>query len=437
MTNKDTSEAQCSDAFRLRSVHERGPARPYRRWTALLLGLGAFVAAATNCTDVEDRREPSRGSGGAVENVGGLDLGGGETNPSGGTSDGGAHGGIEGGSAAGTGGTDPGDELGGAGGTNGASGAGGAAESSMEADCDHVENGDTTSTTDLSHVEEQTSDSVLTICGKLEGDGTYLDYDHFQFPIAETGSYAISLVLSEPIEAYALSLRAYLPNASRTTGNGGSLARVFVPADSKGVGGAVIQFDSQRYLPEFLNTAIAYKLRIRQQQPPPCEPVSSDQAAYAYTESNDGPEHTGNDVLRRPDEGGGLFAQFVDYPSEAESSGIVIRNGERSVLHGQSALLPYPPGDFDRDRDTFLIRTGDVTRLTLRLETTALLHELSVVVFERDKPWPTMDDWRGSRERHAAVLPNQEYWIWIGGRLHEADSATPYSITICGEKFEP
>jgi hypothetical protein len=422
-------------------------------WSRLFVVLAISVVAETACNDLEDRVAPSKPRTAVVAGAGGVDsppdemssgsgaggdaaphgeagfsAGGEIAFPSGGAGHAGAEPASGGRPVSSEGGRDPGPTAG------ASAGMGGSGEPPSDPECDYFEWVDTTDWDSLAYVEEHTGDDVLTICGVFENVKAAPDHDEYKLPVGETGSYAISLVLSEPMEG--LFLKAWFPGTypenSGSVRTADTLARVLVQATELGEGEFGLSFDGDIYWDV---QSVSYKLRVRKQEPtPPCEPVSSDQAAHSYAEAHDGPDHKGNDELRYPDLLlDGPFFWYVDYPSEAEDSGIVVRPGERSLLQGQSAAVPYAVNDWNQDRDTFLIRTGDVNQLKLHVESPTDLGALSVRVF------PAGDLWSLEQPpKPAIVMPEEEYWIYVGGSgIEEGGAPKPYTITICGEKFEP
>jgi hypothetical protein len=183
---------------------------------------------------------------------------------------------------------------------------------------------------------------------------------------------------------------------------------------------------------------VDYKLKIAVDMPTTRCPKAT--AAANFTEANDGAQSTGNDMVDvkfLADPPRALTANAADAP---EPTAITTANGMTYRFTGTSANVNA--ADEYMDRDTFLFKTGPMTnQISVRLNWPGTTDDFDFLIFPAD----TTDDFAsGTRVSNMedefatfAVLPNTDYWLWIGSYDGSTGLPVTYDATICDAPFTP
>jgi hypothetical protein len=167
-------------------------------------------------------------------------------------------------------------------------------------------------------------------------------------------------------------------------------------------------------------------------------------ATADYTESHDGVNNDGNDVISRvtPPSAPYVTPATTDAP---EPTGLTINPGDARRLTGSSAAVPPVAQAAWSDPDTYEITTGPTTtELTWRLNWAATNADLDVSLYPEASlaTTPTfissgfLSSKREAESDTTVVLPNTKYLMWVGAKQSSA-VATPvaYDISLCGATF--
>lgn len=186
--------------------------------------------------------------------------------------------------------------------------------------------------------------------------------------------------------------------------------------------------------PTDITTPIDYKLRLTTDSPDRCARVT---AAAAYTEQNDGPQSDRNDVVDvhyTPDTRA-LTAANNDDP---EPTALTTAAGASVRISGTSAAVDAT--DEFKDRDTYLIATGAHDELAVRVDWTGDA-DFDFLLFPENT---VAEIGRGSSVGKTApetntfpVLPNTNYWLWVGSYDSSAGLPINYDISLCPTLFAP
>jgi hypothetical protein len=156
-----------------------------------------------------------------------------------------------------------------------------------------------------------------------------------------------------------------------------------------------------------------------------------------YTEANDGPNNTGNDVIRLiSGQPPSLTPATTDSP---EPTGIVLASGLNIRITGNAADIANP--DLYEDKDTYAFATGPgANEMTVRLTWSGTGSNLDFILFEAGDPQPIVrgnsTSQNGLELDTFAVKPSHDYWLLVGAR---AGTTVPvaYNATLCGASFAP
>jgi len=420
--------------------------------SCLLIVLTIFVAQA--CNDAEDRVPSSNAAGNASANHAGQ----GSQQAGASPADVGSFGG--GGTAAGSVSADAGDapqSMGGAGAGGAAPGHAGAPEVGGDGggtvggdggaggdshvptvdpdECDFIKQGDAYS--DFFEPTGRPRGEILTFCGIIPPRSSS-DQEMEIFALVDMvetlGDYLIELELSKPIAPYFLQVDAtnsQSPLSSWVVEDRATLFLTFEEPSSLYVRG---DYTSEINQPIEAN---AFKLHIRQTPwHDECLTPAPAEASQVYDESDDAPHSHGNDVVRWT-RGDGFG--FTDVTDQAEPTGFVLDAGERSLIYGTAGSLVYPGEEtynpFYLDGDMYLLRVEDVDQLTVRITPTYQPHALRLYLFEVGslEPFAGANLYNNVSDYGVMpVMPNRDYWLWVGETAYGTPLRTDYSITLCG-----
>lgn len=170
---------------------------------------------------------------------------------------------------------------------------------------------------------------------------------------------------------------------------------------------------------------------------------ASDDGAPDYTESGDGAQSRGNDVVALHYPNPPALTSAGDSP---ESTGLVLMPGAVYHLRGTSADIDSD-GDNYLDRDTYQLATGAATtelqvRLTWHPDDTPDV-DLDTYLFAAGAPstdyslglGTTVDD-RTDEVFTINVNPSSSYWLWTGAfdelsQGGDSDLPVTYDVTLC------
>jgi hypothetical protein len=186
--------------------------------------------------------------------------------------------------------------------------------------------------------------------------------------------------------------------------------------------------------PTDIATPVDYRLRITKDTANRCPPVT---ATAAYVENKDGAQNNRNDVVDvnyTPDVRA-LTAANNDNP---EPTGLTTAADTNVRISGVSANVDA--ADEFKDRDTYLIATGAHDEIAIRIDWTGDA-DLDFLLFPENT---VAEIGRGTSVGKTApeastfpVLPNTNYWLWVGSYDSSAGLPVNYDISICPTQFEP
>ena len=358
------------------------------------------------------------------------------------STEGGRSGGGNAGQAPSDGGTAPGDagQAGGAGAP--LAGAGGGSPTD---DCDYTESDDLGNdgyyyAGDPEETGLSTA-SRFTICGRTQIDHYFqpqqsIDIDSYDIDVPQAIEVMVTLDYGEFPEYYVeLDINGQGADAS--------YRRVTMPIEhasfSLKLGAGKTLLRVRAHHPSKPTIEHAYKLRVRPDNlEQRCPRASAASADAVYTEKNDGPNSTGNDVYRVTK----LNELSAETPSSDGPEYALLASG----LHvGHSYLISGVAGDVSQkddyaDGDFYKLNTVDADQITVRLDWDDPAADLDLYVFDVQ--------YAASASAHhasktgpelltfSALYPN---WIdlWVGGLAAGGQYPVPYTLTICPETFTP
>jgi len=323
---------------------------------------------------------------------------------------------------------------------NAASGAAGS-PATLDPECDYLEGSDLTNG---EYPQEQTGlslDDSLVICGQIDvghHDLSTVDEDGFYYLVPSPGEYVVTVELDRsnyPGVVQVAAFAAMSAGQSRYAAASGGKAGVWGRHETTGT--AVVQLAAYDDVDE-LDVPIRYKIRIlRRDWTTDCPPVTPQAAAQAYDESVDGPDGVGNDIIRLDTTSAAQTPTAAD--DQVELTRIVLADGEHSLIEGSSANVTHGVEEY-RDGDMYRLRSGDIDRLTLRLDWASPSADLDYYLFEENsyryiESAVTTED---PEILSLFIQPNKNYWLWVGGYQDSSSSALPraYRVTLCGSHLE-
>lgn len=326
--------------------------------------------------------------------------------------------------------------------------------------CDYAElqdatNDDLSQQTGAAETTNLTFTASTVLCGKLDaghfqpgmnpGDDGLVDVDSFSVTVGADATVLGSLV-GPGIEGLSQVQFAVFDSQGNAISVGTFLG-------DHGVLAAALPADTYTFTVLALNgtappAAIDYKLKVITDDPiARCGKVA---AAADVTETNDGANNTGNDMVdvrfgQDPTMNRVLTLATGDKPDN-DAAPLAIAPGDKKRISGSSANVNA--ADEYRDRDTFVIQTGATTnQVSVRLNWADITSDHDFMVFnENTVPEVVGGTLIGNTEDEFvtfAALPNTKYWVWTGTYDTLEDGTTAptlpaaYDISICGEAFVP
>jgi hypothetical protein len=306
--------------------------------------------------------------------------------------------------------------------------------------CDHTEQADATNhSANGAEATGITFGGALRLCGQIDS-GHYdavneiVDFDVYRFTVAAETDVVMHVTGNGlgGLETVTLQIASTQRQISFGVflGDHGALAARLPAGDYFAAVGA--------FHPSATSATIAYKLDITMDAPATrCGKLAT---AADYTESADGANHDGNDMIRYDtgaDPAKSLTTSTTDAP---EATGLVLAPGDKRRITGSSADVNRP--DSYMDRDTYAIQTGVGTnQLTVRLSwqsTTVdfdylMFYENTATSFHGGLRQAMVEDELGT----FAVEPNQTYWLWVAAYNGSTNLPAAYDVTLCAESFTP
>ena len=178
---------------------------------------------------------------------------------------------------------------------------------------------------------------------------------------------------------------------------------------------------------------LAYKLRFVADTPDRCATIT---AAANYTESSDGANNTGNDMLVADFTADPQYAATPDTSDAPEATNLTVGGGSKLRVSGSCAKVDSP--DPYQDHDTYAIKAAS-DELTIRLDWMGSA-DLDYAVFEENGTTPVglgnTGDSGGGEFQTFAVKPGTVYWVWVA-ELDGGAAPTAYDLSICGGQLAP
>jgi hypothetical protein len=186
---------------------------------------------------------------------------------------------------------------------------------------------------------------------------------------------------------------------------------------------------------------LSYRLRIRPYDiEQHCPRGSAATATRAFTESHDGANNTSNDSYRVVNIGeqSVVEAGSTDQPELIVfSPGVEI--GKNYVISGVAgevtALDDYADGD------NYKINAADADHLIVRLDWDGAAADLDLFLFDFSDVASAFSKLKGKSGPEilsSSVLHPNYFRLWVGGSAASGNVyPQAYTITICGQKFEP
>ncbi|MBL4634738.1 MAG: pre-peptidase C-terminal domain-containing protein, partial [Kofleriaceae bacterium] len=154
-----------------------------------------------------------------------------------------------------------------------------------------------------------------------------------------------------------------------------------------------------------------------------------------YTESSDGTDHRGNDTFSVDYSENSNFRSTKSDNDAPESTLAVIEDNTTLTISGSSASLDAL--DDYQDRDSYSITTGPNTEeLSVRLRWDhGANSDLDLHIFAAETPVPDLTFGSGAtigtdQDEYStlAVIPNTNYWLWVGQYNNPNSSAQNYQL---------
>lgn len=279
------------------------------------------------------------------------------------------------------------------------------------------------------------------LCGQLDpghhdAANRLVDVDAYAFTVpAPGGDVAISIAGSG---LAALEVELLLVNAMDQTearaGFAGDHAIAAIRSLAPGPYRAVVLARA----PAPIAAPVRYQIAVGFDLPDARCPRSA--IAPSYTEAADGAANDGNDVIeirfgttpRRR-----LTPLATDAP---EPTAILVAAGRSYRITGESGSANA--ADEYIDRDTYQLHTSTATdQLTLRVDWTTATADLDFFVFPAGETTELASGMHvattGGELATFAVLPDTDYWLWVGAYDGSTGQPVAYDATICGERFAP
>jgi hypothetical protein len=274
------------------------------------------------------------------------------------------------------------------------------------------------------------------VCGQvdtgLQDASGIVDIDSYRFDVAQAAEAYFSLELGGAVPANSVELVV--------SSNGAGFERVRTEdQDARwwaklAAGYATVSVVVRN--PTALTKPIKYLLRAQVDDiAARCPAVSALAADDTVSEAGDGPNNTGNDVIRPST---ALEIQTLTGAADAvEAPLLAINSGERGLISGTLVSVDHGAGDAYRDGDMFEIRTTVADQLTFRLDWGQTTADLDLWVF-------LSDDLRSLARSYSSSNTSPEfltisaknityYWVWVGASTQSTGLPKDYALTVCGE----
>lgn len=189
-----------------------------------------------------------------------------------------------------------------------------------------------------------------------------------------------------------------------------------------------------------ISTPIAYKLGLVADDPlARCGTIT---AAAQATESNDGAEHAGNDMVDVRFGGASELRRVLTAADDApEATGVTTAVGMKYRFTGSNASVNA--ADAYMDRDAFLIKTGvETNQLSIRVDWGGSTVDIDFMLFPvtgmpREIASAIAIGNSGPEFATFAVVPDTEYWLWIASYDGSTGLPITYDASVCAERFAP
>ncbi len=304
-------------------------------------------------------------------------------------------------------------------------------------DCDYTEQSDLTNDTTSQGTSEITGLTFSTrtvICGTL-------DHTHFDGSITVDGdSYTLNIASDTDVIVRFVAPTA---NTVELTGvdvySGTTRRGTATFYGNHGVVSAHLTAGTFELIPLALNgeqitASIPYRLEVIADTP---ETRCPEVTTGGYTETNDGAQDNGNDVLAYPS---GSPVAFTTSSTDApEMTNLAIAADVNYRVAGTAANVTA--ADKYEDTDMYEIATLATNELTVRVSWPTAGANLDWFLYEKNTTAPTIVT--GSTTTAAmteiqmmSVKPNTTYWLTINA-VAGATVPTTYNATLCGAQFAP
>lgn len=306
--------------------------------------------------------------------------------------------------------------------------------SDAPSDCDYTEQSDLTNDTSETGTAEATGLTFTTksvVCGTIDHthfDGLTVDADAYTLSVAADTDVIVRMVAPQGASLELFGIDIY-PGTSSTP-----LALTYYYGNHA-VMIARVPAGTFELLPYALASAqatssVPYKIEVTTDMP---DMRCPELTTGGYTEANDGPQDTGNDVISYP-----MGNPPAIGSGTAEPTNIVIAPDFSNRIVGDSANVTAT--DKYEDTDTFLFATGAGTNeLTVRLDWATAATNLDWILYEKNTTngvgFGVATSTTGPELKMFAVKPNAEYWLAVSGAVGTNNVA--YNATLCGAQFNP
>ncbi len=305
--------------------------------------------------------------------------------------------------------------------------------------CDHVERLDATNDLTLANGVAETIQpsltSSITICARIDRGHfdvatTTVDVDGFALVVAARSHVLVSLAgtgaeLLGGVEVRILDATGEVVDRGALLGSHVIFSTTLAQGTYR-----VVMFAKN---PADVAAAIDYQLRVALDVPDTRCPAIT--IAAAYTETQDGPQSTRNDVVEvryQADPRRALTGAANDAP---EPTTLATARGTPLRITGTSDAVDAV--DEFHDRDTFLFTTGAHDQLTVRIDWAGNDADFDFLVFPEDVTAEigsaTHVGKLGPELATFPVLPNTRYWLWIGSYDTSTGLPLTYDATVCPE----
>lgn len=313
------------------------------------------------------------------------------------------------------------------------------------AECDYTEKDDATNDylASSGYQLEQTGftfgGTQRTICGQVNTghyDSYYssVDIDNYGLTLQNDGDVVVTLT-GALADVETVGVYAYNSDLGSSSGNyfvyDHGVFAAHLPAGN-------YEFSVEAYDEGDLAAPISYKVKINTDHPyTRCARVVH---APDYTESFDGADSTGNDMVD---------VNYANYPAAtrtngadaAEVSGMMMSKPAKFRMWGESGVHSVTDSYFDRD--TYSVTTGpDTNQISLRLNWSEQHADLDFYLFQAGTSvsiGSATTEKLGEEEYGVfSVQPNTSYWVWVGAAGGTDPSYLPaeYNVSLCPDEFD-